>query len=225
MVHHQDPVGVLGLVHVVGDEHHGDALLPVEAVDGGEDLLPAHGVQHGGGLVQDDAVRLHGDDARNGHPLLLPAGEEMGGVADELRHAHIPEGVVHPAADLCTGDAQVLRGEGHVLLHHVGNDLVVRVLEDHAHPLADGEEVCSLGGVHPLHQDLAAGGDEDGVHGLGQGGLAGAVVAQHHHEAALLNGEGDPVQGVFRLLALLRRVGEGDILQFDHGRHGNSPNL
>ena len=217
MIHHQDPVGVLRLVHMVGDEHHGDALLPVQAMDGGEDLLPAHGVQHGGGLVQDDAVRLHGDDAGDGHPLLLSAGKEVRRVADELPHAHIPEGIIHPAADLLRGDAQVLRGEGHVLLHHVGNDLVVRVLKDHAHPLADGEKVPLVLRVHPLHQNLAGGREQDGVHGLGQGGLSGAVVAQHRHEAALLNGEGDPVQGVFRLLALLRRVGEGDILQFDHG--------
>ena len=47
---------------------------------------------------------LHGDDARNGHPLLLSAGEQMGRV---LRgKSYIPtalQGLVHPAADLLPG--------------------------------------------------------------------------------------------------------------------------
>ena len=56
-------------------------LLPVQLVNGGQHLLPADGVQHGGGLVQHDALRLHGDDAGDGDPLLLTAGEQMGRVA------------------------------------------------------------------------------------------------------------------------------------------------
>ncbi len=115
------------------------------------------GVQHGGGLVQHDALRLHGDDAGNGDALLLAAGEQMGRVGDKLAHTHGGQGIVHPAADLLRGHAQVLRGKGHVLLHHVGDDLVVRVLEHHAHPAADLQKQFLVGGVHALHVHLAAG--------------------------------------------------------------------
>ena len=65
------------LVHVVGDEHNRHALLPVEPVDGGQHLPPPDGVQHGGGLVQHDALRLHGQHARDGDALLLSAGEQV----------------------------------------------------------------------------------------------------------------------------------------------------
>ena len=62
VVHDDDPVGLLGLVHVVGDEHHGDALLPVQALDGRQHLAAGPtGSSMAVGLVQHDALRLHGD--------------------------------------------------------------------------------------------------------------------------------------------------------------------
>ena len=109
----------------------------------------------------------------------------MGRMHAEIIHAHLPEGGVHPLADLLGRHAQILRCEGHVVLHHVGDDLVVRILEDHAHGAADVQELVLVGGVHVPDPDLAGGGQEDGVHVLEQSGFAGAVVAQHGHEAAL----------------------------------------
>ena len=85
---------------MVGDEHHGDALLPVQLMNGGKHLLPPDGVQHGGGLVQHDALRLHGDDAGDGDPLLLTAGQQMGRMGHKGGHIHGGQGIVHPAADL-----------------------------------------------------------------------------------------------------------------------------
>ena len=64
----------------------------------------------------------------------------MGRVADEFAHANSGQGIVYPLSNLLTGHPQVFRCEGHILLHHVGHDLVVRVLEHHAHPLADGQQ-------------------------------------------------------------------------------------
>ena len=172
---------------MVGDEHHGDAQLPVELADGLHDLVPAMGVQHGGGFVHDHAAGLHGDDTRDGHPLFLSAGEEVRGVGGVVAHAHHGQGLVHPAANLRRGHAQVLRGKGHVLFHHVGHNLVVRVLENHAHRAAHGQQLVLLGGVQSVHPDFAPGGQEDGVQVLGQGGFARAVVAQNGHETAGLD--------------------------------------
>ena len=137
------------------------------------------------GLIQHDAFQLHSQHAGNGDPLLLAAGEQMGRVAGELAHAHRRQGVVHPLPDLPAGNPQVLRGEGHVLLHHVGHDLVVRVLEHHAHRPADGQQQMFVQGVHSLHIHMAPAGQQNTVERLGQGGLAGSVVAQHHHDCLL----------------------------------------
>lgn len=132
----------------------------------------------------------------------------------ELVHSNGLQRVVHPAADLLGRDPQVLRSKGHILFHHVGYDLVIRVLEHHAHRTADGQEKLLVGGVHPVHIDLAPGGQEDRVEVLGQGGLAAAVVSQHCHEGALLNAQRDPVQHDGSH-ALGSDIGEADVLRMD----------
>ena len=198
----------------MGDEHHRHPPLPVELLDGADHVRPADGVQHGRRLVQDDAPGLHGDDPGDGDALLLAAGEEMGGVLPELIHPHGLQGVVHPAADLLRGDAQILRGEGHILLHHVGHDLVVRVLEHHAHRAAHVQQPGLVSGVHAIHVHFSAGGQQDGVHVLGQGGLSAAVVTQHGHKGPLLDVQVHAVQH-HRGHALRRGVGKAQALCFD----------
>ena len=42
-------------------------------------------------------------------------------------------------------------------------------------------------------------------------------MPQHHHEAALLDAEAHAPQRRLAPLALLRRIGEGQVLCFDHG--------
>ena len=56
-----------------------------------------------------------------------------------------------------------------------------------------------------------------GVHVLSQSRFSGAVMPQHHHEAALLDAEAHAPQRRLAPLALLRRIGEGQVLCFDHG--------
>ena len=140
----------------------------------------------------------------------------MGRVGHKLAHPHHRQGIVHPFADLFAGDAQILRGEGHILLHHVGYDLVIRVLEHHTHLLADGENQVFIQRVHPRNIHIAAGGQHHGVEGLGQGGLSGSIMAQHHGEAALFNGKIHPPQSRGIFFSLLCGVGEGQVFRFDH---------
>ena len=138
-----------------------------------------------------------------------------------LVHAHQLQGVVHPAADLRGRDPKVLRGEGHVLLHHIGHNLVVRVLKDHAHGAPDVQQALLVGGVHAVHPHLAAGGKQDGVHMLGQSGLARAVMAQHGHEGARFNFQIHAVQH-HGGDALGCGIGEAERLSFDNGMFHDS---
>ena len=92
----------------------------------------------------------HGDHARDGHALLLSAGEKVRRVTRELLHPDGGERVVDAAADLLRRYAEVLRREGDVLLHHVRDDLVIRILEYHADAAADLEQTRLVARVHPL---------------------------------------------------------------------------
>ena len=140
---------------------------------------------------------------------MLPVGVHVDGL----------QRIVHPLADFSGRDAQVFRGEGHVLFHHVGYNLVVRVLEHHAHRAADVQQAVLVGGVDAVHVNRPSGGQKDGVHVLGQSRFPAAVVAQDGHEGALFNGQGHSVQH-HRGDALGGGVGEVKIIGTDNGGHG-----
>ena len=196
---------------MVGDENHGHAPAAAERKDSVHHLAPPLGVEHGGRLIKNDDLRLHGDDARDGHALLLSAGEQVRGVLAVLIHADKAQRGVHALADLLRFHAQVFRGEGHIVLHHVCHDLVVRVLEDHTDATAHIEDARLVGGVDPVHQHAPLVRDEDGVHVLGEGGLAGAVLPKHRHKAAPFDGQIDAVQA----LPLIPGVAEMYVFKLD----------
>ena len=87
----------------------------------------------------------------------------MGGALGVGGHANLLQSFVHPHPDLRGGDAQILGPEGHVLLHDGSHQLVVRVLEHHAHLLADGKEVVFVPGVQAVHQHLPLRGEQEPV--------------------------------------------------------------
>ena len=111
----------------------------------------------------------------------------MGCLEDKLLHPHRLQRGVYPAADLLCGDTQVLRAESHILLHHIGHDLVIRVLEHHAYPSPDLQQVLLIAGVHSIHPYRAARRQQHRVHVFGQSGFPGAIVAKHCHKAAPFN--------------------------------------
>ena len=166
------------------NEHDRDALLAAELGRRVDDLAPAGRVEHGRRLVEHDALGLHGDDARDGHALLLSAGEQVRRVQAKIIHADLLQGCIHPCAYLLRRDAEILGREGYVILDDVGDDLVIRILKDHAHRGAHRQKVILVRRVHAVDIHLAAGRQQDGVEVLGERALAGAVVSQHGHERA-----------------------------------------
>ena len=70
-------------------------------------------------------------------------------------HLHLFEGFVHPAANFRWLHAEILQGEGHVLFYNSGDDLVVRILEHHAHVLPDFKELLFVGSVDAVDEDLS----------------------------------------------------------------------
>ncbi len=62
-----------GFFHMVGDLDNGQTKTFLEADNQGHDIFSGHRIQHGGGFVQDNAVRPHGQDRGNGQLLFLAA--------------------------------------------------------------------------------------------------------------------------------------------------------
>ena len=210
--HNQHTVGLGSFLHIMGDGYNGDARF-AQLADRAHDLCASVGVQHRRCFVQNQAVGAHGDDARNGDALFLPAGQLIRRCLALFVDACQLHCFVDAGADLRRRHAQIFRRKGDVLLHDGGNDLVVGVLEHHAHLLADIVEMLLAAGVHILHQHSAGFGQQNGVEMFRQGAFAAAVRAQHRHKLAAANLHRNAVH---RIAGLFGVIAEFYVLHAQH---------
>ena len=149
--HHQNPACQGSLFHMMGNQQYGNARLPVQVPDTFQHLPAAQRIQHGGGFIKDNTLGPHGQHSGNSHPLLLSAGQPVGGRFGIGRHPHLGQAFLHPLPDFPGGHTYVFRPETHILFYHRGYNLVVRVLKDHAGHGADIPKPLCLSRIHILN--------------------------------------------------------------------------
>ncbi len=196
-VHEDDPVGDLaGEGHLVGDDHHRHALLG-EPAHHREDVPDQLGVERGGRLVEEHHLGAHGERPRDGHPLLLAAGQGGRVGVRLLRQADAAEvlggGLRRarpvPLEDPPLGQREVL-GDAQVREE-------VELLEDHADAAAYGVDVdVGVGHLGAADEDLALGGLLQQVDAAQQGRLAGTGGADDADDLALADLQVDAAQDV-----------------------------
>lgn len=135
-----------------------------------------------------------------------------------IQHIHGRQGFFHPGTDFRPGDTDVLQPESHIFLHNGCHDLVVRVLEHHAHGLAHGPEIFFYGGIQAAHQAMTAGGGQETVEMTGQGGFSTAVGPDNSHKFAGSNGQVDSLE-CRHFLILPIHIGMGQIFRFNDRFH------
>ncbi len=214
-----------GVVRVVGDEDDAEA-----AVAGGGDVLQDHAglfdAEGGGRLVEDEDAGAEVDGAGDRDALALPAGEGADGLLQVVQDdAHVAQFLVRGL--LHAGDVEAPERPG--AFGQLGPEEEV---PPHGHQ-RDGGEVLVDGGDAAV-QGLARGGEADrfavdeelalGVlvqpgDDLDEGGLAGAVVAEHAGHPSGVDGEVDAVQGADGA------VGLAGAAQFDEGRSPGVPDI
>ena len=212
LVQDDEPLGTGGFGRELGYVDGGDAELVAQGVQKCPDLLPALGIEQGRGFVQDQVAGPEGHGSGDGHPLLFPARQMVGGGVSVGFEVELPEGFIHPAVHLRRWDGQVFQPEGDFALHGRGHQLIVRVLEDHADALADLEAVLGIVDGESVDQHLSGLRQVQTVETAGQGGLARAVGAD--------DGQAFPRADVQVYIAQGRDVagvGETEILHVDHG--------
>ena len=111
--------------------------------------------------------------------------------------------------------AQILRAEGHLLVHPGAEELGLEILEEQAHPAGQlpGAGLLGVGTGH-LHPALKLALDEPGDEALeteGQGGFAGLARPQHGEALPGLDRKTQPGKDrLGRLLIAEVQVGDGD---------------
>jgi hypothetical protein len=187
-----------GELHVVGDEEHGEAVIG-EATEDVTDLLAEFGVEGGGGFVEEERARFHGEGAGDGDALLLSAGELGGTVMGAIGEANPGEEFEGLGFDLAARAAEDMDGCFEDVFEGGEVREEVELLEDH--PGAEAQLTLSfaVNGLGGVDGDVVNG-DAAGVRGLElveaaeEGGLAAAGWPDEHDRlrGGLL--EVDPVE-------------------------------
>ena len=182
LVHHNQTAAKLrNLFHRVADHDDGSVLRLLVSADIFENGVPSRRVKTGGGLVQDQNVRFHGDNAGDGDAAFLPAGEVKGGFFQQiLADANEARRPADPGIQLIACDPLIFGTECNVLPTGFLKKLVFRVLKDQSHTAANGvREFLVLPDILPLEKHLTGRWLQKPVQMLDQGGFSGACVTDH----------------------------------------------
>ncbi len=139
-----------------------------------QELSSCTEVELGTWLIQDEVIRLEGEDPGERDPLQLTVGEGGDLASRKVSDPKLTEGPFCPLLDLLLWELEVAWAEGHVLGDGVRDHLLRWVLEEEAHTAA-GFTGC---GPEPIDQDLPGARAEEADDQLRQGRLPGAVGAE-----------------------------------------------
>ena len=170
-VHHQDAVHVLGEFEVVGGQ---DDLLAETGERAAQEFAVAE-VQQRGRLVQDQHLRVYGQDGGQRQELAFAAGELVDALVRQRQEAEpFQDGLGVGPAFLGVADGAP-QGQFHVLASGGHDELGERIREDKAHAAADlPHGADGIGAVHP---DRALARCHEPVEEPQERGLARAVGA------------------------------------------------
>ena len=184
---------------IVGDEHHGVALI-VHLLQHSQHFAAGVAVQCAGRLVGQNDRRVPHQRPSDGNTLLLAARKLVGAVPELIAQTHLLQHLFGPGVALGAADARIHQRHLHVL-HQVEPWQKIVLLEDETqHLVADG---CQLVAAHPANvfsvQAVGARcGHIQAADDVHAGGFTGAGLAHDGHELALFNFHADVVGGFYR---------------------------
>ena len=99
-----------------------------------------------------------------------------------LQHPHGFQAFFHAFPDILRGHAEIFRPKSHIFFHHGSDDLVIRILKDHACRLPHRQKFSGISGIFPIHPDRPFGRHQDRIQMFGKCRFPGSVVAENRHE-------------------------------------------
>ena len=151
IIHDNNPICLCCLFHIVGNQHNGNPIFPIQHVNRIHDFSSAAGVKHGSGFIQDNAIRSHGDNASNGNSLLLSTGKLTGSVFPIFVHLHSFQGIVNPFPNLLWRNAQIFRSKCHIFFDNSRYNLIIWILEHHSYMTPQGETLRLVFCIDAVH--------------------------------------------------------------------------
>ena len=134
----------------MSNQNYRDPLYIIQSAYHTDDFFPAIRIKHGCRFIQNDTLRMHGNDSGYGNPLLLSSGKLIWRILPELIHANSLKALFHTLPDLLRGYTQILRSKTNILLNYLSDDLVIRILEYHSCLLTNVPEMGFICGIHAI---------------------------------------------------------------------------
>jgi hypothetical protein len=95
------------------------------------------GIEIGGGLIENEDFRVHGEYGRQRRTLLLSIAQMVGSLVEEPFERHVLNGVVNARIDFLPVESEIHRAEGDIFIKGIAKQLIVGILEEHTYPRAD----------------------------------------------------------------------------------------
>jgi hypothetical protein len=180
-----DSIGQLREHALVRDEHHGHAALAIECPQCREDVGGRCRVEIAGRLVRQHDGRIVHQRTRNGHTLLLAAGELVGLILRAVAEAQQAEHVLGPLR--IAGNVRRIEQRQFDVLHRGRARQQIEALKHETDAAAANlrqGRLIQLGDVDPFKQVIARGRHIQATQDVHQGGLARTRGAHDGHELA-----------------------------------------
>ena len=213
LVQDDEAVGEGGFGGQLGDEDRGDAIAGAQGFQQGGYLATAVGIEQGGGFVQDQVARSHRHHRGNGHALFFAPREMVGRVVPIGLQVEGRQCLFDSPLYFVAGQGQILETEGQFGRDRGRDELVVGILQHHAHPLADLRQQSGVVGGEVIDEDAAPLRDVQAIQATGQRRLARAIGPDDRHGFARSDGEVDRAEGGDGPGKI-----EADLVDADHGR-------
>ena len=176
-------------------------------------------IQHSSRFIQHNALRCHRDHTRNGNTLLLSAGQKVRRMERVLAHAHLCQSLIHTVADFRSRNTEIFRTKCHILFHNICYDLVVRILENHTHIAADGNQLIFIGSIHAADPDFSATGQQNRIKMLCKCGLTTAIAAENRNQTSFFDSQVHILKHNRAGCVINARISKAKVLRFDNFTH------
>ena len=110
------------------------AVVVVQVLDERRQMAGTGGIEAGGGLIQQNQRRLHGDNPRQSDPAHFPVAEMVDGALCKFGHLHQRHRLVHQPLGFSRAEATVDRSKRHIFPNMGAKQLIIGVLGQQPHP-------------------------------------------------------------------------------------------
>ena len=154
-------------------------------------FFPPIRIQHRSRLIQNNTFWMHGNHTGDRNPLFLSTGKLVRRMLAILIHSNCFQTLFDPFPDFPGRYSHVFRTKSHIFFHYLSNDLVIRVLKNHAGFLPDIPQLAIICCVFSIDPDSTLCWIQYRIKMFCQSRFTGTVMTQYSDKIPFLDIHGN----------------------------------